>query len=209
MEDGCEAAKERGYGSRGEEWAHPEAGQEPPISGPADPGAPSSGVSRQGQLRAKQIFCRHQLNVRIAWSIKPSLGLYQLVKQSLWSSLLLLLAGGDCSMLQMSGGQAWLRPQWFKWDKTFPGLSLKSEAEQRGDHGHNSAGGIRPAPRLLLQEHLKPLQSPLQVPQTEPSQTEAVPIRKVRLGSYVHMSSNELDTNTTQVQQQRDSSVQQ
>ena len=45
--------------------------------------------------------------------------------------------------------------------------------------GDDPAGGVRAAPGLLLQEHLDPVQSALQVAAAESPQTEEVAVRKV------------------------------
>ena len=74
-----------------------------------------------------------------------------------------------------------------QWDKPqlgpSSGLSLESEAEQWG-HGHHPPGRVWPAPGLLLQEHLQPLQPPLQVPEAESPKTATVSVRKVSIWDW-------------------------
>ena len=56
--------------------------------------------------------------------------------------------------------------------------SIQHGTIDTGD-GDDPAGGVRAAPGLLLQEHLDPVQSALQVAAAESPQTEEVAVRKV------------------------------
>ena len=58
----------------------------------------------------------------------------------------------------------------------------------RRGHGHHPAGGVRPAPGLLLPQHLQPLQPALQVSETESPEAATVSVREVRISEIFYSS---------------------